>query len=130
MFLPTYFNRIKAEIDRYAATRFVLDAKINFDSRPGDQGYLNGTIHFVDGSALHFKEYVDALNQNVDKLTYSYHSQDAGNQIIFRYDNAAHNPHLPFVDHNPLPNQIISAPAPQLEDVLAEIFILNEWTKQ
>jgi len=56
MFLQTYFNRIKAEIDRYAATRFVLDVKINFDSRPGDQGYVSGAIHLVDGSVLHFKE--------------------------------------------------------------------------
>jgi len=129
MLLQTYFNRIKAEVDRYATTRFVLDVKINFDSRPGDQGYMNGAIHLVDGSVLHFKEYVDTLNQNVDKLTYSYHFQDAKNQLIFRYDNAAHKPRLPFTDHKHLPNQIISAPAPQLGDVLAEIFVLNGWTQ-
>lgn len=129
MFLQTYFNHIKAEIDRYAATRFVLEVEINFDSRPGDQGYLNGTIQFVDGSVLHFKEYVDALNQNVDKLTYSYHFQDTGNQLIFRYDNAAHKPRLSFVDHKHLAQQIISAPAPLLENVLAEIFVLNGWTQ-
>ncbi len=129
MLLQTYFNRIKAEVHRYAATRFVLDSKINFDLRAGEQGYLSGTIQFSNGSELHFKEYVDVLNQKVDKLTYSYHFQDVGNRLIFRYDNAAHKPRLPFVDHKHLHNQIIASPAPQLDEVLAEIFVLNGWTQ-
>lgn len=59
MLLQTYFNRIKEEFDRYATTRFVLNAQINFDLRPGDQGYLSGVIQFVNGADLHFTEYVD-----------------------------------------------------------------------
>lgn len=128
MLLQTYCNRIKAEVDRYAATSFVLEVEINFDLRPGGQGYLHGTIQFVNGAELHFKEFVDAREQNVDKLAYSYHFQDAGKQLVFRYDNAAHKPQLPFADHKHSPNQIISALAPQLDEVLAEIFILNGWT--
>lgn len=128
MLLQTYFNRIKTEFDRYSATRFVLDAEINFDLRPGDQGYVSGTIQFVNGAELHFIEYVDARKQNVDKLAYSYHFQDAGKRLVFRYDNAAHKPQLPFATHKHLPTQVISALAPKLNEVLAEIFMLNGWT--
>jgi len=129
MVIQTYFNRIKAEIDRYASTRFVLSTKINFDLRPGDQGYLSGAIHFVNGSTLHFKEYVDTHDQKFGKLAYSYHFQDSGNQLLFRYDNAAHKPRLPFTDHKHLPDQIIAASAPGIEEVLAEIFTLNVWAQ-
>ena len=63
---------------------------MHFDMRPGDQGYLTGTLIFVDDSKLHFSEYVDQTGEVVDKLMYTYHYQDTGNQLIFRYDNALH----------------------------------------
>lgn len=129
MLLQTYFNRIKEEFDRYATTRFVLNAQINFDLRPGDQGYLSGVIQFVNGADLHFTEYVDVRKKNVDKLAYSYHFQDAGKNLIFRYDNATHKPQLSSADHKHLPNQIIAAAMPQFNEVLAEIFLLNGWTQ-
>jgi len=129
MVIQTYFNQIKAGIDRYAATRFLLDAKLNLDLRSGDQGYLNGSIHFVGGSVLHFKEFVDVENANLDKLMYSYHYQDSDDRLIFRYDNALHKPRLPFTDHKHLSGQIIEAQAPELADVLQEIFNLQGWAQ-
>jgi hypothetical protein len=40
--IPTYFNQAKAMVDSYAATRFVLDAKVSFEMRPGGVGVENG----------------------------------------------------------------------------------------
>ena len=58
---------------------------------------------------------------------YTYHYQDTGNQLIFRYDNALHKPALPSVAHKHLPTQIIAAPAPTLDEVLAEIATTRGW---
>jgi Family of unknown function (DUF6516) len=125
--IPTYFTQIKRIIDQYATTSFVLEAQIHFDMRPGDQGYLTGTLIFADGSKLHFSEYLDQTGAIVDKLMYTYHYQDMDNQLIFRYDNACHKPALPAVMHKHLPAQIIAALAPTLDEVLAEIATMRGW---
>jgi hypothetical protein len=125
--IQTYFAQIKATVDQYAATNFVLEAKVSFETRPGEQGYLTGTIIFVDDSTLHFSEYLDQAGDTVEKLMYTYHYQDARNQLIFRYDNARHRPPLPSLEHKHLPDQVIATPSPTLDDVLAEIATARGW---
>jgi hypothetical protein len=125
--IQTYFTQIKRIIDQYAITSFVLEAQLHFEIRPGDQGYLTGTLISVDDSKFHFSEYLDQTGEVVDKLMYTYHYQDTSNQLIFRYDNALHRPALPSVAHKHLPTQIIAAPAPTLEEVLAEIATTRGW---
>ncbi len=125
--IQTYFTQIKRIIEQYAATSFVLEAQMHFDMRPGDQGYLTGTLIFADDSKLHFSEYLDQTGEAVDKLMYAYHYQDTGNRLICRYDNALHKPALSSVEHKHLPTQIIAAPAPTLDEVLAEIATTKGW---
>ena len=72
-------------------------------------------------------EYVDQTGEAVDKLMYTYHYQDTGNQLILRYDNALHKPALPSVEHKHLPTQIIAAPVSTLDEVLAEIATAKGW---
>ena len=67
-----YFAQIKATIDQYAATPLIVDATITFDARPGEQGYLTGSILFENFSVLHFKEFVDATQNVIEKLTLSH----------------------------------------------------------
>ena len=85
--IQAYFNQIKVIVDQYAVTRFVLDANVSFETRPGEQGYLIDSMTFMDGSVLYFREFLDAVKETVDRLMYTYHYQDASNQLIFRYDN-------------------------------------------
>jgi len=125
--IQAYFNQIKAIVDQYAVTRFVLDANVSFETRPGEQGYLTGSITFVDSSVLHFREFLDAVKETVDKLMYTYHYQDESNQLIFRYDNARHRPPLRSLEHKHISDQIVETPAPTLDDVLAEITVTKEW---
>ena len=125
--IQAYFDQVKAIVDQYAATRFVLDANVSFEMRPGGQGHLAGAITFADGSALYFREFLDAVRDTVDKLMYTYHYQDTGNQLIFRHDNARHRPPLRPPEHKHTPGQVIEAPAPTLEDVLAEIVMAKGW---
>lgn len=58
---------------------------------------------------------------------YRYHYQGPRNQLIFRYDNARHRPLLPVLEHKHVPEQVIEAAAPTLEDVLAEIATMKGW---
>lgn len=126
--IQTYFTRIKAPLDLHTATNFVLDVTVQFETRPGNQGYLYRHIVFVDGSRFFFREYLDAVGTNIDKLMYSYHFQEEDAQLVFRYDNARHKPALPFRNHKHIfPNEIVAADSPTIDDVLAEIAERQGW---
>jgi hypothetical protein len=127
MVVQTYFTQIKALVDEYAAASFVLESNLNFEVRPGNQGYLTGSITFLDNSILYFKEFVDIAGETTDKLTYSYHYQDTTHQLIFRYDNARHKPPLTSPEHKHLPEEVMASPAPSLADVLIEIIATKSW---
>ena len=116
-----YFEQVRACVDLYAATDFVLSASVNCEVRPGAQGYLNGAVIFVDGSVLHFTEFLDEVRGQVEKVMYTCHDQDSNQQLVFRYDNARHRPSLPLREHKRMPEQAVAAPAPLLAEVLAEI---------
>ena len=127
MLIKTYFSEIKAITDKYSATDFVLSTILNFDIRPGDQGYLYGSVTYIDNSILYFKEFLDASNKGIEKVMYSYHYQDVNKQLIFRYDNALHKPPLATIGHKHLPDKVIEACEPQFQDVMIEICILQGW---
>ncbi len=128
MTIQAYFTHIKNLTDEYVQTDVVLDIQVQFDIRPGNQGYVNGSVLFSDDSVFYFKEYVDVLEDAVDKLMYSYHYQDKSHHLIFRYDNALHKPALAFRDHKHVPpDRIQEAAIPSFEDVFAEIFALKGW---
>ena len=125
--IQTHFARIKAVVDQYATTSFVLDAKVSFEARPGEQGYLTGSIIFADSSVLHFREFLDSAGETEDKLMYTYHYQDENEQLVFRYDNARHRSPLRTLEHKHIPGQVVETAAPTLEDILAEIAVARGW---
>jgi len=106
---------------------FVLDVALHFESRPGDQGYLTGELIFVDGSQLHFREFLDSVEGNVEKLMYTYHYQSIDTTLIFRYDNALHRPTLPSLEHKHSSHGIQLHFSPVLEDVLLEVVESKSW---
>lgn len=121
-----YFNRIKSLVDDYISAPFVVDSTLNFETRPGEQGYVTGGLLFADGSRLHFREFLDGGEGAVEKLMYTYHYQNAENALIFRYDNALHRPRLSFTEHKHSGDGIQFQPAPALEDVLLEVAAYQE----
>ncbi|MCB0245104.1 MAG: hypothetical protein KDI12_16960 [Anaerolineae bacterium] len=125
--IQAYFDQLKHVIDSYATAAFVLDAQISFELRPGDQGYVVGSVLFLDHSILHFREYLDAEGGQISRLTYSYHYQDVDTRLIFRYDNARHRPLLPTPDHKHIVDTIEASQPPSLDAVLAEIVVAREW---
>lgn len=125
--ISAYLAAIQALIERYSATSFVADTRLNVESRPGEQAYLSGVIVFLDGSEIHFSEFLDGTEVGIEKVMYTYHYQDAAKQMIFRYDNARHKPALPFNPHKHQAEKIIEHPAPTLETVLEEIVLESGW---
>jgi Family of unknown function (DUF6516) len=125
--LDEYLMQIRSLLDSYARPAFVLDVSINSEVRPGDQAYLNGVITFADGSELHYAEFLDASSQTVEKLMYRYHYQDRTGQLVFRYDNARHQPPMLSSSHKHLPEQVVASIIPTLDDVLAEITAVMGW---
>jgi hypothetical protein len=125
--IESYFGRFKASLDRFSAMPFVLTSQVSFEARPGDQGYICGEMRFVDGSLLHFREYLDAARAEVDKLMYVYHYRDRDTTLVFRYDNARHRPLLPQREHVHRATGVDLADAPSLDDVLLEIVVARGW---
>jgi len=122
-----YLNQINALIEQYALADFVLNSELTIEPRRELQYYLRGQLIFQDESGLYFTEYLDFFEGQLDKLMYTYHYQDVHAQLIFRYDNANHKPPLVFITHKHLPDKIIPAAVPTLNDVLIEIVELNNW---
>ena len=121
MLLSEYQTQLAAIIDRSARTDLVVVSELANDARTPKVGVVKGTIEFIDGTLLFFNEYLDC-RYRLEKLSYAYHCQDARGNLVFRYDNAAHTPALPFGEHKHVPSgEVVAAEAPELEAVLEEI---------
>ena len=59
-------------------------------------GYLRGRLTLRDDSQIEFSEYVQVSSSDqIQVITYSYHWSDAQGNLIRRWDNTPHLPHLP-----------------------------------
>jgi hypothetical protein len=125
--MQTYFDQVKALVDAYNTTSMVLQSQVQFEVRPGRQGYLYGSLTFHDGSVLHFREYLYRVGETIGKEMYTYHYQDATAALVFRYDNARHRPLLGMLEHKHTSDEVTEAAAPTLEEVLTEIVSTCGW---
>jgi len=97
--------------------------QVNYDKRSSDTGFLRGQIYFIDGSVLHFREFV-AIEEQIDRYKYAYHYQTADGSLVFRYDRTPHFPQLanfPHHKHIGEETDVIPADAPDLFRVVQEI---------
>ena len=86
-------------------------------------GYVRISLRFVDGSELQAREYVDT-SLSEPRLMYAYHYHDAKQQMVFRYDNAAHRPAPAKAEHKHIRDGLELAPPPTFEQLLKEIVAL------
>lgn len=84
---------------------------------------LKGELRFYDGSQLSFFEQLEQVGkQNFKRVNYKFHYQDTAGNIIFRYDNSPHYPHLAtFPAHKHVGNTVVEAEPPDLNEVLTKI---------
>jgi len=94
---------------------------------PDRTARLRGRVQFWDGSTLQFAESLAMRGLALAKTRYSYHYQDAGEHLIFRYDNVPHHPQVATYPHHKhigsasSIERVEAARAPELLDVLREI---------
>lgn len=50
----------------------ILSSEVLYDQRTKCIGFIKGTMIFLDGSELHFREFVDIETQMI-RYTYAYH---------------------------------------------------------
>jgi hypothetical protein len=115
--IETYFADIETAIARLAVvSSYSLTKKIYHTK----QGFIEGTILFVDYSVLKFAEVKDS--EKNEKIKYRYHYMSQQQELIFRYDNAKHYPKMAtFPHHLHLPGQVVESTEPSLSDVLRKI---------
>ncbi len=98
--------------------------EIDFDQIDATTGIVDGVLYFYDGSRLEFTERVSIQDRHPIKTVYRYQYIRADNSI-FRYDNAAHYPHLPnFPHHKHVGKERLPATEPTLSQVLSEVSAL------
>lgn len=123
MQITDYFAQIQFNL---ATIGEISNRDLTFDQRSTFIGHIRGDIYFIDGSRLHFSEYVD-VEQTIDRVKYSYHFMQK-NQFLFRYDNAS-DPRARNLNTYPhhmhtADGQLLDSTAPTLAEVIAEIQIL------
>jgi hypothetical protein len=116
--LRDYLDRVKiAAMKKNAACVEYLVREI----LTRDRANLRMRIRFPNGRLLELNEALGVEEGKLAWLDYRYHFQDEHNHLIFRYDNTPHFPLLPgFPEHKHLPERVISASRPDIEQVLLE----------
>ncbi len=120
MLLSEYLHDITRTIAEFTETGLILTSELTTDFRTKKIGLIKGVLSFSDDSKLFFKEYVD-VRYKIEKDTYSFHYQDPGGSLIFRYDNSDHKPALGFMEHKHVGKEIVRSEVCNLREVLMEI---------
>jgi hypothetical protein len=120
--VEVYFQHVREVIE---ACPIVQSFHIAYDKRSTHEGFIRGELHFVGGSTLHLREFVD-VETTMDRLMYVYQYMDAMGTLIFRYDNTGHHKMLnlttyPHHKHESREGPVVDSSAPMLGDVLSEI---------
>ena len=119
--LSRYLDRLYATI--HSRHEIVVEEFELFDQSAvaGRTSELFVRLRFWDGSLLQVEEALVVQAFTIIKTRYNYHYQCADGTLVFRYDNAPHYPDLPgFPEHKHSGDQVLSAPAPDLSQVLVE----------
>ena len=116
-----YAGYIRAILDEFSDIISWETVEV-FEAVPSE-GFIRGTIMFIDGSTLSFLEYVKTTGNKPVKIKYRYNYTDRNSRLIFRYDNAPHHREIKtFPHHKHLPNNKVEPTAePNLKTILEEI---------
>ena len=115
------FRRAIELLDDYG---FAESITYKEERRAGKQVIVNAEVVLVDGSRLIIREYVGS-KYGLEKLSYAYQYQDRDENLIFRYDNAAHKPALSSPNHRHDENgEIEIVDPPEIQALIDEVIRL------
>lgn len=117
---PEYARLLTHLLNSVVATAQARIENLQIDQRSMLRGFVSDTLVFEDDRQLHFREFID-LTLVEPRMDYAYHYQNAENDLIFRYDNAAHRPALSQAEHKHTLAGVNTSGAPTLTQVIDEI---------
>ncbi len=121
MQIKDYLNKLLAVI---AESSFIESQNLSFEERLPSAAYITGSITFINGSTLNFKEFIIIKSESVSFLKYAYHYSAKDKSLIFRYDNAldpkARNLST-YPQHKHTSKELVSAQRPSFKEILKEI---------
>lgn len=122
MRIETYFQQIRELLEN---SPIVSTFNVTYDKRSTHIGFVRGEACLVDGSIIHFREFVD-VEVSAERLTYAYQYMDSLKRLVFRYDNSGHYkklnlPTYPHHKHVASAETVVASTAPDLGAVLKEI---------
>lgn len=92
-----YYSQIETTInDCPIVTHFSTE----FDEIDQFVGYFKGKLDLMDGSILHFIEFIEIENEIVNRLKYKYHWQSENGELIERWDNVPHHREIDTFPHH------------------------------
>ena len=123
---------LESLLDIILASPYVESKSISFEERPPNAAYITGILAFINGSKLHFKEFIVCKSEDIIFLKYAYHYLTQDGAFIFRYDNALDpkaKAMATYPAHKHLPGHLLPAERPSMKDILKEIANLMEAQK-
>lgn len=129
MQIKDYLDEI---LNLIAENSFILSQSLSFEERPPDSAFISGQVTFINGSKLHFKEFVVFKPYDFKVLKYGYNYLDKNEALFFRYDNAL-DPHAKklstYPEHKHTLKGFLAVPRPAFREVLLEISSIIEAKK-
>lgn len=119
-------------LDIISASPYVESKSISFEDRPPSAAYITGILAFINGSKLHFKEFIVCKSEDIIFLKYAYHYVTQDGDFIFRYDNALDpkaKAMATYPAHKHVPGNLVPAERPSMKDMFREIVNLMEAKK-
>ena len=112
-----------------AENPYLESQNLSFEERPPNAAYLTGMLTFINGSKMHFKEFIVFKPGGVNILKYGYSYFTKDDTLIFRYDNAF-DPQAKklstYPEHKHIPKTLLPAQKPAFDQILKEISGLME----
>jgi hypothetical protein len=120
-------------LNTLAANPYIASQNVSFEERPPNTAYLTGTITFINGSKMYFKEFIVFKTEGINILKYGYSYLTKNDALIFRYDNAL-DPQVKqlstYPEHKHTSKELLPAKRPSLGDILREVSCLIEQSKE
>ena len=113
-----------AEVHRFLQSHpSIAGYQLTTDFRGESFLYLSGTVQFLEGTTLDFKEFVEFHGDRVERYKYSYNYREY-NRVIVRYDNvpdprAKHLSTYPAHKHDG--ETLVPSPPVDLLSIVAEL---------
>lgn len=118
-----YLQRLKEKLRKWNLTTKVTIVR---EKRLADidAGYIRIRAHLKNDDLLEISEYIVASGNDIVKESYSYHWQDSAGNLIKRWDNPPHYPHVvtfPHYVHSKAESNIVASEIMSLDKVIERI---------